>query len=218
VAGMKKKDRYDVSDLIEAQSEPGSGGRVLKNLLGIKRKREMDQVEAKEYIRTLEKLSKTYDKNHRFDANDICNIHRIWMGNIYKWAGKYRQVNASKGGFLFAAANQIPQLMQVFEEGPLHRFTPCIFDSKNKIISAIATVHTELVIIHPFREGNGRVARILATFMALQAGLPVLDFGGICGKKRQEYFSAVRSGLDRNYEPMEKIFTSVIRRTFRSRQ
>lgn len=51
--------------------------------------------------------------------------------------------------------------------------------------------------------------------MALQAGLPPLDFGGIEGKKKQEYFAAVRTSLDRNYVAMEKIFTSVIRRTLR---
>jgi hypothetical protein len=41
---MKKPSRYDTSTLIEAQFEPGSRGRVLKNLLGIKSKREMDRV------------------------------------------------------------------------------------------------------------------------------------------------------------------------------
>ena len=75
----------------------------------------------------------------------------------------------------------------------------------------------ELVLIHPFREGNGRVGRVLAILMALQAGLPPLDFGSITGRKRQEYFAAVRAGMDRDYEPMEKIFSGVIRRTLRAR-
>lgn len=43
---MKKTENYDTAGLIEAQFEPGSRGRVLKNLLGIKRKREMDEIEA----------------------------------------------------------------------------------------------------------------------------------------------------------------------------
>ena len=41
-----------------------------------------------------------------------------------------------------------------------------------------AAVHAEPILIHPFREGNGRCARLLATLMGLQAGLPALDFGG----------------------------------------
>jgi hypothetical protein len=37
---VKKGDRYDASELEEAQFEPGSRGRVLKNLLGIKSQRD----------------------------------------------------------------------------------------------------------------------------------------------------------------------------------
>ncbi|MBI5789654.1 MAG: Fic family protein [Candidatus Schekmanbacteria bacterium] len=72
--------------------------------------------------------------------------------------------------------------------------------------------------MHPFRDGNGRLARLIATLMAWQAGLPNLDFGGIQGEKRQEYFSAVRAGLDYNYEPMIKVFDSVIQRTLRGQE
>ena len=53
---MKKGGHYDASGLIEAQFEPGSQGRVLKNLLGIKSKREMDQAEVQEQFRALEEL------------------------------------------------------------------------------------------------------------------------------------------------------------------
>jgi cell filamentation protein len=51
--------------------------------------------------------------------------------------------------------------------------------------------------------------------MALQAGLPPLDFGGLNGKTRKEYFAAIRAGLDRDYKPMEEIFSDVILRTLR---
>ena len=212
---MKQTNRYDISGLIEAQFEPGSHGRVLKNLSGIKSKREMDRVEAKEQLWTLEELSGIYDADHIFTSADICKMHKIWLGKIYEWAGQYRQVNVSKGEFPFASAKQIPSLMSGFEKGPLEKYTPCRFSIHEGLARAIAIVHTELVLIHPFREGNGRVARILSTLMALQAGLPPLDFGGITGKARQEYFVAVRAGLDNNYEPMEKIFNAVIRRTLR---
>jgi len=212
---MKKGGHYDASSLIEAQYEPGSRGRVLRNLLGIKSKREMDQVEAQEQLRTLEELVRIYDQTHRFTAADVRRIHKIWLGSIYAWAGNYRQVNLSKGDFPFAAANQIPRLMIEFEKGPLRAYTPYRFTEMNEIARTIAVVHTELLLIHPFREGNGRVARLLAVLMALQAGLPPLDFGNIKGRKRQEYFRAVQAGLDRDYKPMEKVFSTVIRRTRR---
>jgi len=56
---------------------------------------------------------------------------------------------------------------------------------------------------------------MLSILMGLQAGLPSLDFGNIKGKKKREYFSAVQAGLDRNYEPMIKMFSDVIDRTIR---
>jgi len=49
--------------------------------------------------------------------------------------------------------------------------------------------------------------------MALQAGLPPLDFGGMEGKNRRKYFQAIQSGMDNDYEKMAEIFISVIRRT-----
>jgi cell filamentation protein len=107
--------------------------------------------------------------------------------------------------------------MNEFERGILRKYTPCHFESMEKIIKALASVHTELVLIHPFREGNGRVARMLTTLMALQAGLPPLDFSGIVGKRKNDYIQAIHAGIEHNYLPMERIFNAVIRRTLRIR-
>jgi len=211
----KDKDRYDTSGLIEGQFEPGSGRRVLKNLLGIKSKREIGQVETRELFRALDELVDIYGEDHRFRSADVRRMHGLWLGNVYEWAGSYRQVNLSRANFPFAAAAHIPMLMAEFEQAPLRQFTPCHFSNVSELAFALAVVHVELVLIHPFRDGNGRVARMLSILMGLQAGLPALDFGDIKGKKKKEYFSAVQAGLDRNYEPMERIFTDVIGRTLR---
>ncbi len=213
---MQSKGKYDTSCLIESQFEPGSRGKVLRNLLGLKSKREMDRVEAREQLRALKELVIVYGKSHRFTADDIRKIHRTWLGSVYEWAGNYRQVNVSKGGFLFAASNQVPNLMAEFEKGPLRKYTPCMSVSNIEIAESIALVHVELVLIHPFREGSGRAARMLAVLMALQAGLPLLDFSDIRGSKKAEYFSAVQAGLDRDYGPMAKVFSDVIDKTLRA--
>jgi len=74
-------------------------------------------------------------------------------------------------------------------------------------------VHAELVLVHPFRDGNGRCARVLAVLMGLQDGLPVLDFAGVRGRERARYIAAVHAALDRDYEPMTAVFRGVIART-----
>jgi cell filamentation protein len=143
------------------------------------------------------------------------SIHQNWLGSVYEWDGHYRNVTISKGGFTFALPKFIPQLMAEFEKEDLARYTPCIFDSREKQVQALAVVHTELLLIHPFREGNGRLARLLAVLMALQAGLPPLDFSEFVDERKEEYFLAVRKGLDKDYQPMEKIFSEVISLTLK---
>lgn len=210
---MAKDDRYDISSLPEAQFETGSGSQVLRNRLGITSQQEMDDAEARALGETTDVLIREYDQTRGFTAADICEMHRIWLGEIYEWAGQYRQVNLSKDDFAFATAAHIPALMTEFEIGVLQRCTPCISEHRGAIVSALAEAHVEFVLIHPFRDGNGRLARILSTLMGLQAGLPLLDFSSIAGKKRSDYFSAVQAGLEKNYLPMAGLFSRVIEET-----
>ena len=207
---MTGDDRYDVSGLPEAQFEPGSNGLVLKNLLGMTSKRDMDDAEASGLERAMDVLIRTFGETHRFTATDLCDCHRIWLGNIYEWAGHFRRVNVSKDGFPFAAAAQVPVLMEQYERNVLRRCTPCTFADRAKVVHALAETHVELVLIHPFRDGNGRVARVLSSLMALQAGLPLLDFTVIVGKSKDAYIAAIQAGLAKEYAPMERLFGEII--------
>ena len=49
--------------------------------------------------------------------------------------------------------------------------------------------------------------------MALQAGLPLLDFSLIAGRRKKDYFGAIRAGMDRKYERIERIFAKIIDRS-----
>jgi cell filamentation protein len=160
---------YRWPKLIEAQFEPGSRGRVLRNLLGIKSSRKMDDAEASALKAAMEAFVTTYDEHHRFTADDICQMHRRWLGGIYTWAGAYRQVNVSKGGFPFAAANRVPALMEDYSRNVLARRTPCRALEREEVASALAETHVELVLI--------------------------------------------QAGMDRNYQPMEKLFAGIIDRS-----
>ena len=73
-----------------------------------------------------------------------------------------------------------------------------------------------MVLIHPFRDGNGRCARLLATLMALQAGLPPLDFGNLEGRGKAKYFDAIQAALGRDYGPLTSLLRETIERSLRS--
>lgn len=187
----------------------------MRNHLGIRSVRAMAQKESEALLQATQRLIDETEQDQRFREQDLRDLHRTWLGDIYPWAGEYRQVNMGKGGFMFAAANQIPRLMQMLERGPLSEFTPCRFAAADVQAHALAVVHAELILIHPFRDGNGRCARLLATLMGLQAGLPVLDFGGIRGAEKVRYIAAIHAALERDYEPMAAVFRRVIARTLR---
>jgi len=152
---MKGNGRYNVSGLEEAQFEPGSGDTVLRNLLGVTNSEEMDIVEANALAEATDRILRKFDQEHRFKAEDICLIHKIWLGDIYQWAGQYRQVNISKGGFTFAMAAQIAKLMDRFDQEQLRKYTPCLLEGNTETVAAIAEVHTELVLIHPSGKETG---------------------------------------------------------------
>ena len=65
-------------------------------------------------------------------------------------------------------------------------------------------------LIQNLYEPGSKGTELLSTLIGLQAGLPPLDFSELKGVKRDEYFAAVQSGMDRDYKPMERIFSEVI--------
>ena len=207
--------RYRASGA-ESEHQPGSRGRVLRNLPGVTSIREMQRLESEALLAATDRLIDETEVNHRFTAQDVCDLHRLWLGELYGWAGRYRSVNISRDDFMFASAAQVPRLMQEFEEGPLREYTPCQYAERDEQAQALGITHAELILIHPFREGNGRCARLLASLMGLQAGLPLLDFSGLKGEERKRYISAIQASTGRDYEPIVSVFDRVIGRTLRS--
>ena len=199
----------------EAEFEPGSRGRVLRNLLGITRVRDMNEAESQTLELAQEAALDLYGLDHHFTAGDVCALHRLWLGPIYPWAGEYRSVNVSKGGFQFAHAPLIAGLMAELERGALRRLTPCRETNDADVAQALAEVHAELILVHPFREGNGRLARLLALLMALQAGLPPLDFSPLSGRGKLAYIASIQIAMGRDYAPLTAMFARVIERSRR---
>lgn len=209
---MKNSDRYKVPS--EEDYELGSK-EVLKNYLGITKKLEIEAAEFQKFKEAEAELIKIFDFNHRFTAQDICNIHELWLGDIYAFAGKYRSVMMSKDGFPFAAPNCIAAAMKVFEKKYLAQYTPCHFRDDNELALALGITHVELILIHPFREGNGRTARLLADLMMLQANRPMLNFTLIDQFYNpdgfKDYILAIQASVGEEYGAIKEIFLRLIR-------
>jgi cell filamentation protein len=195
-------DRYEAG--VQGEFEPGSEDRVLRNKLGVTVPEEMDEIELRLLQQLYEAILVEALPNRRLDVTDLKTWHRRWLGNVYAWAGEERSVNLSKGSFPFAAAAQIARLLAVFESDCLARFTPCNELGDVELADAIATTHVEFILIHPFREGNGRISRLLADVMAVQADRGPLDYTAWDADK-QRYFVAIQTGMTGNYAPMRDL-------------
>lgn len=204
----KYSNRYSIPAEEDFESDADAG--VLKNFLGIKSKNELEVIEEQQLQKTELELVEIFDENYRFTSDDLCNIHELWLGDIYPFAGKYRTVNMSKGDFLFAPAAQITGLMNEFERKYLSQYTPCHIINIDDLAYALSVVHVEFILIHPFREGNGRVARLIADLMAMQARKPPINYAAIDQTQNPENFSeyilSIHAGLAGNYSSMQNIF------------
>lgn len=209
---IKSSNRYCVPT--DEDFEPDSNNEVLKNYLNIKSSEKMSIIEEQELERTELELLKIFNENHQVTAEDICNIHELWLGDVYPSAGKYRTVTMSKDGFPFAAPLRIEASMKEFERKYLAIYTPCHYSNLNELILALGIVHIELILIHPFREGNGRAARLLADLMAMQANRPSLNFSAIDKTENEkgfeQYILAIHAGVSGNYKPIQEIFSKLL--------
>jgi cell filamentation protein len=52
--------------------------------------------------------------------------------------------------------------------------------------------------------------------MALQTGLPFLDFRSMAGEGKRTYITAIQAGLDKDYAPMGRLFEQIIEESVRS--
>lgn len=217
--GSKRKSPFSTKYHTDpsGEFEPGSKGLVLKNLLGLKTKDEIEKEELRGYYEAEKRLHAEFGIDQQLHEADIKHINKLFLGHLYSWAGAYRTVNLSKGGFPFASAMAIPSATKEFDKSILSVFTPCRGDSQIEIAHKIAVVHVEFLLIHPFREGNGRTARLLALVMAYQAGLPSLRFDFIddSGAAFKGYVAAIQQGINRDYSLMKEIILRAIERALR---
>ncbi|MBQ5989049.1 MAG: Fic family protein [Oscillospiraceae bacterium] len=159
--------KYDVYTTVQSlYCYPDSD--VLKNKLNIRNREELKQAE--EEITALKQymLMESPIKG-RFTKTQLMNIHRFLFEDIYPFAGHIRREQISKGDTMFFPPHLISQeLDKVFAK--LHSEKMLHATDKKCQIEHLSYIMSELNVIHPFREGNGRSIRELIRYMALYYG------------------------------------------------
>lgn len=141
---------------------------VLKNKLNIKNTKKLQEYEAKI---TAAKLLSLRQKGitGNFDIKHFISIHTYLFEDIYPFAGKFRKENIAKGVFRFAEWEYIEEeleklLMTLKKENYLED------KSQKELAEKLAYYISELNVLHPFREGNGRTIREFVRQLALKNG------------------------------------------------
>lgn len=123
---------------------------ALENLLGITDSAELARAEEKISKRKALELFETgiMDTLPVGNFEGLAMIHRYLFDEIYGFAGEIRDVNIAKGGFRFAPLIYLRSALENISNMPQSSF------------DEIIEKYVEMNVAHPFREGNGRSARI----------------------------------------------------------
>ena len=187
---------------------PDSQKEVLPNLLGIVSVEALGVSEFEGFLKAEIVYTERLTDRTKFSVEYILQLHKLALGHLYSFAGDLRSVNMSKAGFVFAAARYLPETMSQFEKDVLSKL-PDRYNNTADLVRDIAIVHGELLFIHPFREGNGRTARIIANLMSRKQGHDALRFDLIDEKRFPEYVTAVQKSALKDYNPMIELIQSI---------
>ncbi len=158
------RDIYEVRNSIYCYK----GTNVLINKLDIKDTKKLLEYESKITAAKLLALRKQ-KINGKFDVNHLLDIHKFLFEDIYPFAGKFRNENIAKDNFMFAQYEYIEEeLKRILNELEKEDFLEGY--DKQKLSNRLAYYMSELNVLHPFREGNGRTIREFIRQLALKNG------------------------------------------------
>lgn len=137
----------------------------------------------------------------RLDFAHLQDIHRYIFEDIYSWAGELRQVDISKGNQFCLCQHLQAYGERVFSELQSEHFLIGATDVPHRL----AYYLSEINVLHPFREGNGRTQRLFIEYLANVAGYSV-DFSKV---SPQEMIIASADSFARRYESIYALFERI---------
>lgn len=106
----------------------------------------------------------------------LSSIHNFLFSDIYPFAGKIRKENIAKGNFRFVSCIYLDDVLNKIDNMPQDTF------------ENIIKKYIEMNIAHPFREGNGRSARIWLDMILKKELNKVIDWSKV---NKEDYLLAM---------------------------
>jgi Fic-DOC domain mobile mystery protein B len=126
------------------------------------------------------------------------SLHRRMFDDVWRWAGSYRRSERNIGIAAYRIPMDVPMMLDDVRFWIQHRtYEP----------DEIAVrFHHKLVAIHPFPNGNGRHARLMADLLAERLDRPAFTWGGgglaTVGEFRARYITALRAADNHDIGPL----------------
>ncbi len=193
------RDKYGVAN--DKYCYPDSD--VLINLLDIRCSAKLAEAEAEftaERYRTYDVAKQSLSE---FSFEHLKHLHFHLFQDLYEWAGSPRDVDISKGNTRFCTWTRIePEAEKLFRTIP----TLADYQSRSELITNVSDLFCELNLLHPFREGNGRVLRFFFEEM-----LFTLGYGVMWPKiSQQDWIDANIAGVNLDLSLLNEIFSEAI--------
>lgn len=129
---------------------------VLKNKLNITTEEQLKEYETKMVALKLASIDKA-DFKRTYDEEHLKAIHKYLFEDVYDFAGQYRLENITKDNFIFSQYQYIDEnIKEVFKKTNIQSLEDLPFE---ELIIKLSDFMTDLNVLHPFREGNGRATR-----------------------------------------------------------
>lgn len=128
----------------------------------------------------------------------LYELHEQMFGAVWAWAGQVRKTDKNIGMDKFVIR---PEVRNLVEDAQYWR------EHESYAPDELAVrFHHRLVWIHPFPNGNGRHARLMADLIAQQAGRPPFSWGGASliqtSALRNAYIGALRTADQGDLDPL----------------
>ncbi|TPE41071.1 Fic/DOC family protein [Pontibacter mangrovi] len=180
------------------------------NLLGISDKAQLNELEAKGVLRA-EEFMLDLDFPVKISTSLILDIHRTAFGEIYEWAGKWRNKDLQVGFYTPPKFFDVPRLMSEFIYDLNYRLQNLNSNDTNALVKELAWAHHRTVHIHPFVNGNGRSARLITDLLAYMHGYQSVELYQREGDGRKKYLQAVKLADTYDFSELEQMIRAQLK-------